>query len=48
MNTNTYHLPIAKEMLKKNLIVPSHEMLNMEQVEFLIDSFKNFYINPRI
>ena len=43
---NLHSLPVAREMLKKNLILPSHEMLNMEQIEFLISSLKDFYSNP--
>jgi len=40
---NSDSVPVARKMLSKNLILPSHEMLSDEQIECLIYTLNRYY-----
>ena len=42
---NKHDVPIARKMLEMNLIIPSHENLNDNQIKYLIANLNNFYLN---
>ena len=40
---NSMDTPLAKELLSQNLIIPSHEKLSEEQINYVINKFHEFY-----
>ena len=40
---NNYSVPKARKMLEMNLIIPSHENLRDDQIDFLISKLNSFY-----
>jgi dTDP-4-amino-4,6-dideoxygalactose transaminase len=42
---NKYFIPVARKMLEMNLIIPSHENLEVSQIDYLISKLNSFYQN---
>ena len=42
---NNYSVPKARKMLEMNLVIPSHENLRDNQIDFLISKLNSFYQN---
>ena len=40
---NNYHVPVARKMIGMNLVIPAHEKLRDEQVDFLISTINKFF-----
>ena len=39
---NNNHVPVARKMLASSLIIPSHEKLSIEQIDYTINKIKSF------
>jgi dTDP-4-amino-4,6-dideoxygalactose transaminase len=40
---NNYSVPVARKMLQMNLVIPSHENLEIDQIDFVISMLNSFY-----